>query len=101
MREVRPDGRKDVLFFIFEKQFCCAVVTSNLIRVKHLIFSALRSEYLISFSPLCILLYAIQYIVYSLFCQEGKTENKKKTVFLNRKKMTFQPLEILFSGNVK
>ena len=33
-REVRPAGRKDVYFFIFEKQFCCAVVTNNSIKVN-------------------------------------------------------------------
>jgi hypothetical protein len=33
-REVRPAGRKDVYFFIFEKQFCCAVVTNSSISVN-------------------------------------------------------------------
>ena len=34
MREVRPVGRKDVKFLFFEKQFCCAVVTSSSISVN-------------------------------------------------------------------
>ena len=33
-REVRPRGRKDVQFLFFEKQFCCAAVTSSSIKVK-------------------------------------------------------------------
>jgi hypothetical protein len=37
MREVRPCGRKDVLFSVLEIQFCCAVVTSSSIKVNFFI----------------------------------------------------------------
>ena len=33
-REVRPCGREDVLFFVLERQFCCAAAASNSIRVN-------------------------------------------------------------------